>query len=79
MQVKAKFACYSIQDTTHAGGKNRKVFLSPVYGNSEENKSFAKYTPAGQLEMVIDEGTPAYDAFHPGKEYYLTFEEVPAQ
>ena len=74
MTVKAKFLCETIVDTTTAYIKSRKVTFRPVTGGSEENKSFAKYTPSGSLEMVIDSETQAYDAFTPGKEYFLTIE-----
>ena len=44
---------------------------SDVISGSEENKSFAKYTPSGNLHIWISYETQASDAFEPGKEYYL--------
>lgn len=35
--------------------------LLPVTSDSEENKSYSKFTPAGRIEMVITEGTGAYE------------------
>ena len=72
MQVKAKFKCVSVTDT----GSQKTVKLQPVTTGSEENQSFAKYTPSGELWMNIDNETPASEAFSPTKEYYLTFDEA---
>lgn len=35
--------------------------LLPVTSDSEENKSYSMFTPAGKIEMVITEGTGAYE------------------
>lgn len=71
--VKAKFRCDSIaQDTTG----NKLTVFNAVQSGSEENKSFAKYTPSGSLTMSISPETEAYDAFEMNKEYYLTIEEA---
>lgn len=48
-----------------------------VSSGSEENKSFAKFTPGGNLSMQIDKETLAYDAFEVGKSYYLDITEAP--
>lgn len=78
MLIKAKFRCDSVTDTTHAGDyKQRKVNFNAVYGTKGENADYAKATPSGQLQMVIDPETVAYDFFKPGKEYYLVMEEAP--
>ena len=80
MSVKAKFRCNQIIDTAYTTDySQRKVVFSAVYGKEGENADYAKATPSGNLEMVIDKETKAYDAFQPGKEYYLMFEEAPAQ
>jgi len=52
------------------------VSFSAIYGKDGENKDYAKATPWGELKMQIDESTPAFDAFTPGKDYYLTIEQV---
>jgi len=72
MSVKAKFRCASVKDT----GTQKQVELYPVHSGSEENKSFAKYTPGGTLNMTIDYETEAVNFFEPQKEYYLTFEKA---
>lgn len=72
MSIKAKFKCNYVTEYEN----QKQALLVPVIGNSEENKTFSKYTPSGKLEIMIDNETPASDYFKPGKEYYLTFEEA---
>jgi len=72
MTVKAKFKVEA--ETINEDYGNKTVAFRAVTAGSEENKSFAKYTPSGTLIMSIDESTSAYDYFVDGKEYYLTFE-----
>ncbi|MBO9592727.1 MAG: hypothetical protein J7599_07435 [Niabella sp.] len=76
MSVKAKFNVWGIQEPNETN-ENRVVTLGAVTDGSEENKSFSKYTPSGQVIMNISPETAAYDYFKPGKDYYLTFDEVP--
>uniref|UniRef100_A0A6H1ZPB2 Uncharacterized protein n=1 Tax=viral metagenome TaxID=1070528 RepID=A0A6H1ZPB2_9ZZZZ len=71
--VRAKFKCDSVSPEFDGGSKIIK--FSAVTEGSEENKSFWKYTPAGSLEMQID-NPPASSFFKLGKEYYLDFIEV---
>jgi len=73
-KVRAKFKCNSV--TSFESNKN--VGLSVVTDGSEENKSFANYTPNGNINLSIDNGTDAADYFEPGKEYYVDFEVVTA-
>lgn len=70
--VKAKFKCDSITTYEHS----KEVKASPVYGTSGENADFTKYTPSGQLTMLVSEESKAADFFEPGKEFYLTFEQA---
>ncbi len=76
MQVRAKFVCNGVQkhESTVPGEGQEQVSMIPVSTGSEENKSFAKWTPAGGLSLCINEGTQAYGFFEPGKEYYVTLE-----
>lgn len=69
--VRAKFECIGIQEQPEAEGKT--ITLVPVIDGSEENKSFSKYTPAGNLSLTISNETPAANFFEAGKEYYLDF------
>lgn len=78
MNVKAKFRCNQVIDSNNGNGyTSREVKFGAIYGKDGENASFSKATPSGQLSMYIDKETPAYDHFQPGKDYYLTFEDVP--
>lgn len=71
--MRAKFRCQSV--TTHESG-SRFCELYAVHSGSEENKSFAKYTPGANLSITIDPSTDAFNFFTPGKEYYLDFTEA---
>ncbi|QYR20811.1 hypothetical protein KZ483_24130 [Paenibacillus sp. sptzw28] len=62
--VRAKFKCWS----NHGG----VVTLHPVTDGSEENKTFWKYTPGGQITLTIT-NPDAVNQFEPGKEYYVDF------
>ncbi len=74
MIIKAKFKCDGIRE--EEAYKYRTIYLPPVTSGSEENKSFAKYTPSGQIQMNISEDTLAYDFFEQGKEYYIDFSKA---
>ena len=73
-QVRAKFVCNQITDSPEY--KQKLVSLTPVVSGSEENKSFAKYTPAGSVSLNISDETQAANFFEQGKEYYLDFTEA---
>ncbi|MFV5697751.1 hypothetical protein ACM55H_05225 [Flavobacterium sp. ZT3R17] len=73
-QVRAKFVCNQITDSPEY--KQKLVSLTPVVSGSEENKSFAKYTPAGSVSLNISDETEAANFFEQGKEYYLDFTEA---
>jgi hypothetical protein len=77
MNIKAKFTCENVVDTTVSDNYSfRVVNFRAVYSKEGENASFSKATPSGALQMQIDKETAAYKAFTPGKNYYLTFEET---
>lgn len=52
------------------------VKLSAV--TDEGNKSWAKYTPSGSIELQID-NPDAYDAFELGQHYFVDFTKAPAR
>ena len=52
------------------------VVLTAVSG--EENKTWAKYTPGGKIELSID-NSDAYSYFELGKTYFVDFSEAPAK
>ena len=77
--VRAKFWVKSVQHHHNHDPKAvcAEVELAPCYGtypggDSEENKSFAKYTPAGEISLTIT-NPAAIEAFELGKAYYIDF------
>ncbi|HBR1944564.1 TPA: hypothetical protein MAO59_005222 [Klebsiella pneumoniae] len=68
MSVRAKFQCNSINKASD--NFTAVVHLIAVTTGSAENESWSKYTPSGQLQMVIS--NPAvFEHFEQGKEYYI--------
>jgi hypothetical protein len=74
MSVRAKFKCWSIQHTySHSPDASAaQVTLTPVYGDSEENKTWSQHTPSGKIEMLITNPS-AIASFELGKDYYVDF------
>lgn len=69
-KVRAKFIVQTVTDWANG---QRVVKLEAVISSGDDsNKSWAKYTPNGKLEMTID-NPPAAAAFTPGKVFYLDF------
>lgn len=68
MTVRAKFSCISIQKSPDNSAA--VVNLGAVTTGSAENESWSKYTPSGQLQMVIS-NPAAFEQFEQGKEYYI--------
>lgn len=69
----AKMHCESV--TPYDNGKEKQsenVTLRAVYGDSEENKTFAEATPSAEVRMSIS-NPAAWGAFEQGKEYIVTF------
>ncbi len=75
-KMRAKFR---IQTVTKLEGGNEKLEMCVVGrkdayppDGSDENNTFAKFSPSGKLELYI--ANPAlWGKFEPGKEYYLDF------
>jgi hypothetical protein len=77
MITRCKFHCHSVTKRQHSNYNYETkandlsfVFsaeMSPVMGNSEENKKFFASTPTGEFKV----GTIREDVFEPGKDYYL--------
>jgi len=69
--VRAKFVCNGVTD--YPENQQKTVSLTPVIDGSEENKSFAKYTPGGSVSLSISYETDAANLFEEGKEYFVDF------
>ena len=74
MNVRAKFRCRSIQhiETISPTETCAEIILYPVYGDGKENATWSKYTPSGEIKMMIT-NPGAIEAFSPGKSYYVDF------
>lgn len=77
MITRAKFRCYSATRVSYAPGQEDLPVtyrFQPMYDTSvPEDQRYAKYTPAGSLEITVD--NPAVQ-FELGQEYYLDFTKV---
>ena len=71
--VKAKLVVVSV---TPSEGEQKIVKFLAVTSGSEENKSFSRWTPSANLEMIISNETPAGEFFEEGSEYYLDFSKA---
>ena len=71
MTTRAKFAV--IEKTELVGGY--KVKLNPIYSGSDEDKTFWKYTPSGEIIMGLVMPETAAQ-FKVGSFYYVDFTEV---
>ena len=77
MNVIAKMVCESVVEDGAPDNKYaEQVTLNAVYGDSEENKSYADATPNASVQMTIN-NKAAWGSFSPGKDYYVKFEEAP--
>lgn len=73
MSVRAEFYCNAINKSSD--NSTAVAHLIVVKTGSAENESWSKYTPSGQLQMVIS--TPAaFEQIELGKEYFIDI--VPA-
>lgn len=70
MSVRAKFVCNEVAKNMYG---STRVSFHPVTNGSKENEQFWKYTPAGKIEMQIDNPEAAAQ-FEVSKEYYVDFE-----
>jgi hypothetical protein len=71
MAVRAKFAVTGIERPNHRTDVPAVVTLEPRYDESiAEDQRYSKFTPAGKLEMTID-NPPALAQFEIGRQYYI--------
>lgn len=71
--VRAKFRCLSITHFADNGtDPQAEIRFHAVYGTGEENKSWSKWTPSGELKMMVTNPS-AIEAFELGKSYFLDF------
>ena len=71
--VRAKFFVTEVKHHHQPAGQVfATVVLAPVYGDSDENKTWSKWTPQGKIEMGIT-NPDAIEQFALGKPYYIDF------
>jgi hypothetical protein len=74
--MRAKFRVSSIAETKAQDGSviSERLMFDAVYSPdpNSENAAWAKYTPYGHLEMVVDNPN-LFGHFTPGQELYLDF------
>lgn len=73
MSVRAEFHCNAINKSPD--NSTAVAHLIVVTTGSAENESWSKYTPSGQLQMVIS-NPAAFEQIELGKEYFIDI--VPA-
>jgi len=73
--VRCKFICNEVSEQ-HIGKDERqwKYKFNVVYGTSEENKVYWKFTPTGGLEFQCMNKGPLFEA---GAEYYIDITPAP--
>ncbi len=65
-KIRAKFTVNQI--ITHPNG-DKQITMVPVVDGSEENKSFSKYTPSGNIQLYVTN----LDADFNFGDYYIDF------
>jgi len=78
MATRAKFRCTSVTRTSYTPANEeelpRQFVFQAIYDQSiPEDQRYAKYSPAGELKITVD--NPAVD-WEIGKSYYLDFTPV---
>ncbi len=75
--IRAKVKVTSVKRSVNAEGNyaNEEIELSAVYGDSEENKKWSKWTPSAQFKLQIN-NEAAFGKLPVGKEFYIDF--IPA-
>jgi hypothetical protein len=71
--LRAKMKCDSVTKTVNG----ETIRLHPVHADSEENKTWSKWTPSGGLELTIT-NPDAFGKLVPGGEYLLDLTPVPS-
>lgn len=79
MAVVAKFYVSALNKSYYPDQSEKpseSVTLNPCGG--EDNKQWSKWTPSGSIQMTIT-NQAALEQFEIGKEFFVTFEPVPAK
>jgi hypothetical protein len=69
--VKTKFLLW--ERTENAGFDGVNLTFRAVMSGCEENKSFSRYTPSGEIKLCVT-NPEIVDNFQVGQHYYVTFQ-----
>lgn len=72
MGFRAKF---KVWQAVKSDGRTN-IQSSAIYGHEGENAEYSKYTPSGNLSIIIDDSTPAANHLQAGDEFYLDFTKI---
>lgn len=75
MPVRAKMKCTALRHEGHDTNQYVSLQFQAVTAESEENKTWSKWTPSAHLTMSIT-NPAAFGQFEEGKEYFLDFVPV---
>lgn len=68
MKIRCKFMVISVTKTQ---GPSEEIKMVPIISNNtEENKSFSKYTPNGEFRIICTNPN-ILNKVEPGQEYYI--------
>lgn len=67
LTIRCKFVCKKVEKSDGVEGVNYVSHFEPVIGGSEENDTFYRYTPGGDLSL----GVHKENHFEEGAEYYV--------
>lgn len=70
-KVRAKFTCTKAVKTEYG----TELSMWALYSDNPEDNTYSKYTPSGQITMIVDNPS-AEEFFKPGEKYYLDFTKV---
>jgi hypothetical protein len=79
--MRAKFRVGSVRENITNGEKDQEIVaLSAVYSDDpdSENAKWSKWTPAGSLNMTIN-NPGAFGILKQGQEYFLDFTEAESE
>ena len=77
MNVRAKFIVNTITRQKYGNDSEMQTIgLTPVMGGSEENKTFWRYSPSGEIKLGTINAEAAAQ-FELGGEYYIDFTKAP--
>lgn len=78
MTVRCKMIVKEKINRQYSAGDKPTTAVKLYAVSDDANKTWAKYTPSGTIELAID-NPDAYDAFKLGETYFVDFSLAPAK